>query len=140
MPGQMGGEKLPDLPPLIQARIDKIVESEILAQLTKPQPAGLLGIAGHGAMLRSSSGQTGYVKEGDELGGLKLLRVGINRVLVAEDGKTNELTIFSGVGGETLLPKQGDTNNETITNDPTISSHSLFADCIAIPRPRPRAC
>jgi hypothetical protein len=107
MPGQMGGEKLADLPPLIQARIDKIIESEILAQLTKPQPAGLLGVAGRGAMLRSSSGQTGYVKEGGELGGLKLLQVGVNRVLVTEDGKTNELTIFSGIGGETLLPKQG---------------------------------
>ena len=115
MPGQMGGEKLPDLPPLIQARIDKIIESEILAQLTKPQPAGLLGIAGRGAMLRSSTGQTGYVKEGGELGGMKLLQVGVNRVLVAEDGKTNELTIFSGIGGESLLPKQGETNNETIT-------------------------
>ena len=115
MPGQMSGEKLPDLPPLIQARIDKIIESEILAQLTRPQPAGLLGIAGRGAMLRSSSGQTGYVKEGGELGGLKLLQVGVNRVLVTEVGKTNVLTIFSGFGGVTLLPKQGETNNETIT-------------------------
>jgi hypothetical protein len=117
-PGQMPGSKLPDLPPLIQARIDKITQSEIMAQLTKAQPAALIGIAGNGAMLRASSGQSGYVKEGGELGGLKLLRVGMNRVLVEEDGEKKELTIFSGMGGESLLSKQKEATNETITKTP----------------------
>lgn len=120
MPGMMGGmgrEKLPDLPPLTQARVDKIVQSEILAQLTQPQPAALIGIAGNGAMLRASSGQSGFVKEGGELGGIKLLRVGVNRVLVEEDGQKKELMIFEGIGGETLLPKQGETN-EIISKTP----------------------
>ena len=46
------------------------------------------------------------IKAGDDLGGIKLLRVGINRVLVEEGGNKKELTIFSGFGGESLLPKE----------------------------------
>jgi hypothetical protein len=68
----------------------------------------LLGIAGNVAFLRAANGQTGVVKEGDNLGGLKLLQIGTNRVLVEEDGQKQELTIFSGYGGESLLPKQKD--------------------------------
>jgi hypothetical protein len=70
----------------------------------------LLGIAGEDAFLRTASGQTGLVKEGDSLGDLKLLRIGINRVLVEENGEKKELTIFSGYGGESLLTN--DTSNE----------------------------
>ena len=52
----------------------------------------------------------GLVKEGDELSGLKLLRIGTNRVLVEQDGQKTELTIFSGYGGESLMPKQKETS------------------------------
>ena len=100
------------LPPAIQARVDRIVESEILGPFIRPQPAALIGIAGDFAFLRAPTGQTGLVKEGDDLGGLKLLRIGINRVLIEEQGQKKELTIFSGYGGESLLPKQ-DTSHET---------------------------
>jgi len=72
----------------------------------RPLPAALMGIAGNLAFLRASDGQTGVVKEGDSLGTLKLLRIGTNRVLVEEDGQPKELMIFSGYGGESLLPKQ----------------------------------
>jgi hypothetical protein len=71
---------------------------------------GLLGIAGQFAFLRSNSGQTGLVKEGDSLDDLKLLRIGINRVLIEQDGQKKELMIFSGYGGESLLPN--DSTNE----------------------------
>ena len=37
----------------------------------------LLGIAGRDAFLRAPNGQTGIVKVGDELGGIKLLQIGI---------------------------------------------------------------
>jgi len=37
------------------------------------------------------------VKEGDEMGGMKLLRIGTNRVLVEHEGEKKELTIFSGL-------------------------------------------
>jgi hypothetical protein len=100
------------LPPAIQARVDRIVESEILGPFIRPQPAALIGIAGDFAFVRAPTGQTGLVKEGDDLGGLKLLRIGTNRVLVEEQGQKKELTIFSGYGGESLLPKQ-DTSHET---------------------------
>jgi hypothetical protein len=74
----------------------------------RPLPMGLLGIAGNVAFLRAANGQTGVVKEGDSLGALKLLKIGTNRVLVEDDGQKQELTIFSGYGGESLLPKQKD--------------------------------
>ena len=50
------------------------------------------------------NGQTGMVREGGELGGVKLLQIGTNRVLVEVDGQKKELVIFSGFGSETLLP------------------------------------
>lgn len=105
------GAKLPELPPVIKARIDKITDSEILAAVMHPQPMALLGIAGNVAFLRSPSGQTGLIKESETLGELKLLRIGTNRVLVEQDGQKKELTIFSGYGGESLLPKP-DTTHE----------------------------
>jgi hypothetical protein len=88
--------------------VDRITDSEILGPVPRPLPTALLGIAGNVAFVRSASGQTGLVKEGDSLGGLKLIQIGTNRVLVEEDGQKQELTIFSGYGGESLMPKQKD--------------------------------
>ncbi len=105
------GKRADDLPPVVQARISRIVDSEILGQVMHPLPMALLGIAGDVAFLRSDSGETGLVKEGDSLGELKLVKIGINRVLVEKDGQKSELTIFSGYGGESLLPKQNDETN-----------------------------
>jgi hypothetical protein len=113
MPGGPGGGKAAKLPPEIQARVDRVTDSEILAPVVRPMPMALLGIAGQVAFLRSPSGQTGLVKEGGDLGEIKLLRIGINRVLVEQDGQKKELMIFSGLGGESLLPKSTDTSDET---------------------------
>ncbi len=109
------GKQAAELPPVIQARVDKIVDSEILGPVIRPMPMGLLGIAGEYAFLRTPSGQTGLVKEGDELGEIKLIKIGINRVLVEEAGEKKELTIFEGYGSETLLPKPKDKPDEIIT-------------------------
>src|SRR6266508_642724 len=49
--------------------------------------------------------QAGVIKEGGEVGGIKLVRIGTNRVLIEQDGQQKELTVFSGYGGESLLPK-----------------------------------
>ena len=106
MGGMPGGG--PPLPPLVQARIDRIIQSELLAPVVHPLPMALLGIAGTDVFLRTTSGQTGIVKEGAELGGVKVLRVGMNRVLVEENGEKKELTIFSGFGSESLLPKHNE--------------------------------
>ena len=100
----MGPGAAPDLPPAIRARVDRIYQSEIFGPIIRPQPVALLGIAGKDVFLRAPSGQTGLVREGEELGGIKLIRIGTNRVLVEEDGQKRELTLFSGFGGETLLP------------------------------------
>ena len=112
MMGSPGG-KAAKLPPEIQARVDRVTESEILAPVVHPMPMALLGIAGKVAFLRSPSGQTGLVKEGEDLGEIKLLHIGTNRVLVEQDGQPKELMIFSGLGGESLLPKPTVTSDET---------------------------
>lgn len=108
MRGGGGGGKS-DLPPEIKARVDRIYESELFGQIMRPQPMALQGIAGKSAFLRAPSGQTGLVKEGETLGEIKLLRIGINRVLVEQDGQKTELTIFNGYGGESLMPKDKET-------------------------------
>jgi hypothetical protein len=106
------------LPTPIQSRIDRIKESEILGPVMHPMPMALLGIADDDVFLRAPDGQTGMVKEGGELGGVKLLRVGTNRVLVEQDGEKKELTLFSGYGGDSLLPNDTNTSpNATVTPD-----------------------
>ena len=93
------------LPPAVQTRIDRITASEILGAVVRPLPMALLGIAGKDAFLRAPNGQTGLLREGEELGGVKLLRIGTNRVLIEHEQQQKELTVFSGFGSETLIPK-----------------------------------
>jgi hypothetical protein len=95
-----------DLPPAVQARVDRIVQSEVLGAVVRPLPMALLGIAGKDAFIRGADGQTGLVREGEEFGTLKVLRIGTNRVLVEHEGQKKELILFSGFGSETLLPKE----------------------------------
>ena len=96
----------PAIPPEVQARVERIAKSEILGPLPMPPlPMALLGIAGRDAFLRAPTGQTGLVREGEELGGIKVLRIGTNRVLVQQGDEKKELTLFSGFGSEPLLPK-----------------------------------
>ena len=104
MPGMPG--QGPPLPPAVQARLDRIIESEILAPVMRPQPVALLGIVGRDAFLQAPNGQSGLLKEGEEMGGIKLLSLGINRALIEEAGEKKELTLFSGLGSESLLSKQ----------------------------------
>jgi hypothetical protein len=107
------GPKPAKLPPEIQARVDRVTDSEILGPINHPMPMALLGIAGDVAFLRSPSGQTGLIKEGEDLGEIKLLRIGTNRVLIEQNGEKKELMIFAGLGGESLLPKPTESSNET---------------------------
>lgn len=104
-PGPGFGSPGPPLPSAVQARIDRITQSEILAPVMRPLPMALLGIAGRDVLLRTANGQTGLLREGEELGGVKLLQVGTNRVLIEHEGQKKELSLFSGFGSETLLPK-----------------------------------
>ena len=117
-PGR-GGMKKIDLPPEVQARVDRIIDSEIFGPIMRPMPMALIGIAGDEAFIRATNGQTGPVKVGGELGGIKLLQIGINRVLVEADGEKKELTLFDGVGGESLMPKS---TNEPSTNAPSTNA------------------
>ena len=93
-----------------RARVDAITQSEILGPVMRPLPMALLGIAGKDVMLRTPNGQAGLLRVGEELGGIKLLQIGTNRVLIEQDAEVKELTLFSGFGSESLLPK-GKTNS-----------------------------
>lgn len=103
--GRGPGGPGPALPPEIQARVDRVIQSELLGPIMRPPPMALLGIAGKDVFLRAPNGQSGLVREGGELGGVQLVRIGTNRVLVKENGENKELMIFEGIGGESLLPK-----------------------------------
>jgi hypothetical protein len=95
-----------NLPADVQALIDKIKTSQLLGPDIKPPPMALLGIGGKDVFLRGPNGQTGMIREGEELGGAKLIRIGTNRVIVEHEGQQKELMIFSGFGSETLLEKK----------------------------------
>lgn len=102
--GRPGGGSVPDLPPAVRQRVDRVVQSGVLGPVVRPPPMALLGIGGDRVFLRAPNGQTGLIKEGDELGGVRLLRIGTNRVLVEENGQSKELMIFGGLGGQGLMP------------------------------------
>ncbi len=100
-------------PPEITAAVDKIKDSQILGMIMRPPPMALIGIGGHDVFLRGPNGQTGLLREGEELGGVKLLKIGTNRVLIEHEGQTKELTLFQGFGSETLLPKTNNSKEKT---------------------------
>jgi hypothetical protein len=122
--GRGGGMKKIELPPEVQARVDRIIDSEILGPVQRPMPMALIGIADEEAFIQATNGQTGPVKVGGELGGIKLLRIGVNRVLVEQDGEKKELTLFGGLGGESLMPV---TTNASSTNMGATNASSTHA-------------
>lgn len=88
-----------------KARTDKLNGSGILGRIPQPPPMALIGIAEPYAFVRTPKGQTGKIKEGESLGGVKVLRVEANRILVEHEGRKSELQIFSGIGSQSLLSK-----------------------------------
>jgi hypothetical protein len=100
------GNTRTNLPAPIQARVDRITQSEILGAVVRPLPMALLGIGGNDAIVRTPAGQTVLLREGEETGGVKLIRIGTNRVIVEHENQKKELMLFSGLGSTTLLPKE----------------------------------
>jgi hypothetical protein len=121
MPGGFGGMKKIELPPDVQARVDRIIDSEILGPVIRPVPMALVGIADEEAFIQATNGQISSVKIDGEAGGIKLLRIGINRVLVEQNGEKKELTLFGGLGGESLLPPP---TNAPSANLPSTNSNA----------------
>jgi len=115
MPGGMPGRPTgpggggPALEPGLQARMDVILTGELFGAIPKPPPMALQGIVGRHAILRAPNGQTGLIAVGEELGGVKLLQIGTNRVLIEHEGNEKELTLFSGYGSESLLKQTKET-------------------------------
>lgn len=102
---------LPALPPATLEQVEKITKSEILGPVPQPPPMALLGIGGDEIFLRTATGQTGLLRENEELGGIKLIRIGTNRVLIEHEGQLKELTMYSGFGGESLMPESNSKEN-----------------------------
>lgn len=96
----------PKLPSHITARVDAVYESQILGTIKRPMPMALLGIIGDNVDFRGPKGKSKLLSVGDELDGVKIIKIGINRVLVEEDGKQKELTLHSGYGSDSLMPKK----------------------------------
>jgi hypothetical protein len=126
MPGgpMGGGMNKVELPPQVQAQVDRIIDSEIFGALMRPMPLALLGIADQEAFIQATNGQTGPLKVGGEMGGVKLLRIGVNRVLVEQGGEKSELTLFGGIGGESLMPAptNAPSTNTASTNTPSTNA------------------
>jgi hypothetical protein len=123
--GGMAMKKI-ELPADVQARVDQIVDSEVFGRVVRTRLA-LVGIADQEAFIRATNGQTGPLKVGGEMAGIKLLRIGVNRVLIEQDGEKKELTLFTGIGGESLLPKttNAPSTNTTSTNSPSTNTTSI---------------
>lgn len=103
------------LSPEVTAQIEKIKESQILGMIMRPPPMALIGIAGRDVILRTPTGQTGLLREGEQLGGVKLLKIGTNRILIEHEGQQKELTLFQGFGSETLLPRKESSAGKEMT-------------------------
>ena len=86
----------------LQACLQHLERSGALGRTPGPSPLALFGFAGNSAMLRLPNGQTVMVAEGEESNGVKILKIDTNRVLLMHEGQQLELTLFSGVGSESL--------------------------------------
>ena len=138
--GRRGGApKKIELPPEAKARVDRIIDSEIFGPVLRPVPLALIGISEEEAFLRATNGQTGPVKVGGQIGGIKLLRIGVNRVLVEQDGEKKELTLFGGIGGESLLPKLAGMPSSNVSSTNMLSTNALSTKAPSTNVPAKRA-
>ena len=121
--GGGGGMKKIELPHETQARVDAIINSEVFGAIMRV-PMTLNGIAAQVAFIQATNGQIASGKVGDTVGGVKLLNIGVNRVLIEEDGEKKELTLFNGIGGESLMPKptNSPSTNSASTNSPSTNA------------------
>ncbi len=72
------------------------------------KPLKLQGIGGDYAFIELPDHGVQIFKAGQEKHDVKLLRIGVNRVLVQRGEKSEELMIHSGLGGDSLLEKEAD--------------------------------
>ena len=86
----------------LQACLQHLERSGALGRTPGPAPLALFGFAGNSAMLSLPNGQTVMVAEGEERDGVKVLKIDTNRVLLMHEGQQMELTLFSGLGSESL--------------------------------------
>ncbi len=72
-----------------------------------PTLVGLVdGKARRYAVFRTGEAKSLRIAEGEELNGVKILRIGTNRVLIEHRGRKVELRLFSGLGSTPLLTQE----------------------------------
>ncbi|MFN0057974.1 MAG: hypothetical protein ACKVX7_05890 [Planctomycetota bacterium] len=81
--------------------------SPAAASAATVEPA-LKGTSNERAFVQLPSGTVVLLRVGEERDGIKLIAVAPNRALIEHGGKQQELTIYSGLGSDTLLtPEKG---------------------------------
>ncbi len=100
----------PPFPP----ELEVIASSGILgkAPTKKPPPPALVGTLGKYALIRAPDGKEDLVADGGEFGGVKVIKIATNRVLIEHQGRQTELTIYGGMGSSSLLPKKKPEKNK----------------------------
>lgn len=99
------GKAVNNLPGPIATRSQLIRQSELFGPVPRPQPIGLSAVFDNIAIISFPSGDRGPLKVGEERNGVQLLEVAANRALIVHEGATNELTIFSGIGSDSILKR-----------------------------------
>jgi hypothetical protein len=69
-------------------------------------PPVLFGFIGRYAILQAPDGAIDLVPEGGEIGGVKVLKIGVNRAVVLFQGNEMELMVFDGLGSAPLTTPQ----------------------------------
>ena len=93
---------LSELPDSFQGQQNTIRNAQTLGQIPRKQPPSLQAVLGDVAII-SISGQTVPIKLEEEKNGVKLLEIAANRALILYQGKTNEITMFSGIGSDSIM-------------------------------------
>ena len=92
----------------VKTSIEIMKRSGLFGSPPKPRPSTLIGIAGDMAIIQTGSGGTKAMSVDETFQNVKLLKLDTNRALIEENGKTRELTLYSGMGSESLIDKGGD--------------------------------
>lgn len=91
----------------VKVAVTIIKKSGVFGSPPKPRPSSLIGIAENVAFIQTPSGSVQGIEIGQTIQNVKVIKIDTNRVLIEENGKQRELTIYSGMGSETLIGKEG---------------------------------
>ena len=106
--------------PSFPKRYEVVATSGILgkAPTQKPAPPALVGVLGKYAIIRAPDGKEDLVSEGGEFGGVKVIKISTNRVLIEFEAQQKELTVYAGMGSASLLPPKEEGASDEASKPP----------------------